>query len=440
ALNASFSRENKEHVAEVEELYTYLDTQMLTSTRERMESERKYKDEARDRQDDVSRLEQQLDNERVRSEKMVNELRRELQDTQSELESLSSFNLRPFLIVLSFSPGRGKAAQMEEELKSLRKELADSREKHRLEQHEQQVDFWREREAMRMQMLDRIRQGAVGGQDKAKSNFLDVTAEMLDSSVHRTIMENQHLTDELAVQSAEIEKLVHQNQATACGVHPRLGERAAMRRDLELQRQQEATEVRRMKILPRTISRAVYAPIQLTRSVARKKLAESSVQQQAKLKEQLGQTLCQCACLLCARQAKEQIDSQAQEISQQKERISKLTHSLRDAQQRVRHLTEKLRFEQLLTPPTPVANIFDGIVMCKQRKADVEDAEVAAEGKAKSYTEASPSLKEEYERMSGRPQSSRPTGSPRMREQIDRPASGQHRAAQLSYGAGIVFL
>lgn len=78
-------------MAEVEELYTYLDTQMLTSTRERMESERKYKDEARDRQDDVSRLEQQLDNERVRSEKMVNELRRELQDTQSELESLSSF-------------------------------------------------------------------------------------------------------------------------------------------------------------------------------------------------------------------------------------------------------------------------------------------------------------------------------------------------------------
>lgn len=58
---------------------------------------------------------------------------------------------------------------------------------------------------------------------QAKSNFLDVTAEMLDSSVHRTIMENQHLTDELAVQSAEIEKLVHQNQATACGVYPRLG-------------------------------------------------------------------------------------------------------------------------------------------------------------------------------------------------------------------------
>lgn len=57
---------------------------------------------------------------------------------------------------------------------------------------------------MHDQMLERIKH--------AKTNFLDITAEMLDSTVHRTILENQRLGDELAIQSTQIEKLVRSNE------------------------------------------------------------------------------------------------------------------------------------------------------------------------------------------------------------------------------------
>lgn len=82
--------------------------------------------------------------------------------------------------------------------------VSQEREQRRLAEHEQQVNFWRQRQSMHDQMLERIKQ--------AKTNFLDITAEMLDSTVHSTILENQRLADELAVQSTQIEKLIRSNE------------------------------------------------------------------------------------------------------------------------------------------------------------------------------------------------------------------------------------
>ncbi|KAL1523558.1 hypothetical protein AB1Y20_018494 [Prymnesium parvum] len=293
---AAFTRSSKEHEAEVEDLYAYLDTQLLASAVDRYEAERRQRDEARERKAEVRRLEEQLDGERKASEETIEALRAELAAARAELAGLAD----------------RKREQMEEELRTLRHQLSDEREKHHRKEHEQQVSFWRERQATHHQMLERIRQ--------AKTNFLDITAEMLDSTVHSTIMENQHLADELAVQSSQIEKLVHHNQEL-------LKERDTVRRELALQRQQEAMEVRR--------------------SVARKKLAQSSVEQQASLNEQL-------------RQAQRHAEGQCERILMQEARISKLVCSLEAAQQQVAELAarvddqEELIDERFREEPLPV--------------------------------------------------------------------------------------
>ena len=197
--HAGYIKARKEQAEEVDELYTYLDTQMLHSARERYDFERKYRDECKARKEEVAAMQAQLDEQRARSDEKITQLQEELAATQAELEALVEF--------------RGVRPQMEAEMSALRKQLEDEREKRRREEHEQQVNFWRERQAMHEQMLERIRQ--------AKTNFLDITAEMLDSTVHRTIVENQHLLDELAVQSSQARAARASDPAALAGRRPR---------------------------------------------------------------------------------------------------------------------------------------------------------------------------------------------------------------------------
>ena len=44
--------------------------------------------------------------------------------------------------------------------------------------------------------------------EQAKAKFLDITSQMLDSTVHRTMLENQHMTEEIEMQSEAMEKLI----------------------------------------------------------------------------------------------------------------------------------------------------------------------------------------------------------------------------------------
>ena len=67
-------------------------------------------------------------------------------------------------------------------MKALRQAIQDEKDERRRAEHRLQVDLWRQREALNVQMMERLKQ--------AKTNFLDITAEMLDSTVHRTMLDN----------------------------------------------------------------------------------------------------------------------------------------------------------------------------------------------------------------------------------------------------------
>jgi hypothetical protein len=149
---------------EQDELYEYLDAQMLSTARDRQANEAALHAFQVDSQRAYAQLQQQLqDSERANANEIAL-LRAELDAKERELTELHEF--------------RGVRPAMELELKSLRQQVLDEQEARRREEHNMQVDLWRQREALNKQMLERIKQ--------AKTNFLDITGEMLDSTVHRT--------------------------------------------------------------------------------------------------------------------------------------------------------------------------------------------------------------------------------------------------------------
>ena len=165
-------------------------------------------------------------------------LRVELEAKDQELRELHDF--------------RGVRPAMEAELRALRQQIVDEQETRKREEHNLQVDLWRQREALNKQMMERVKQ--------AKTNFLDITSEMLDSTVHRTMLENQNMCDELALMSTRLNSLLHENQK----LH---AECTSLKRELQLQKETEVAEVKR--------------------SLARRKLAATATAQQETLAQEL---------------------------------------------------------------------------------------------------------------------------------------------------------
>ena len=225
---------------EAEEVYQYLDAQMLAQGKERLTNETELRQAKVDAQRTQADLQRQLEELQRESSHTIELLRTDLATKDYELKALIEF--------------RGIRPQMEAELADLKREVVHEQDSRRRDEHNSQVEMWRQREALNKQMMERMQQ--------AKAKFLDITAEMLDSTVHRTMLENQNMTEEISLQASSMEDLIIQNEKLK-------KEKVALQRELMLQREQETAEVRR--------------------SLARRKLAQTATQQQDQVSGQMHQ-------------------------------------------------------------------------------------------------------------------------------------------------------
>ena len=223
---------------ESDELYEYLDAQMLSTARDRQANEAALQTFQLESQKAHAALTQQMVDADRAAKAEISLLRVELEAKDQELRELHDF--------------RGVRPAMEAELRALRQQIVDEQETRKREEHNLQVDLWRQREALNKQMMERVKQ--------AKTNFLDITSEMLDSTVHRTMLENQNMCDELALMSTRLNSLLHENQK----LH---AECTSLKRELQLQKETEVAEVKR--------------------SLARRKLAATATAQQETLAQEL---------------------------------------------------------------------------------------------------------------------------------------------------------
>ena len=290
----------REQAAEREDLYEYVDAQMLHTARDRLANEIALRQFQTDADRERASLQQRLGDQERSTASTITKLRAELAERTAELEYLVEF--------------RGKRATMEAELVSLREQLAAERESRKQYEHERDVEAWRQREALNAEMLKRI--------TRAKAAFLEITSEMLDSTVHRTMLENQNMSDELQALSARLDGLLHENLSL-------MSERASLSRELELQRQQEVTEVRR--------------------SLARRKLAETATERHEALSRDLELARSDLAVAHARATAHEAtIRKQQLQLQSAERRVGALTARVREQQSFIER-----RFHQH-EPPEPV--------------------------------------------------------------------------------------
>lgn len=96
---------------EVDEIYTYLDTQMLHSARERYDYEMRYRREVKERAAEVSALQQLLEVQAAQAVERDARQQRELELTRAELRELLEF--------------RGVRPKMQAEINGLKEELRE---------------------------------------------------------------------------------------------------------------------------------------------------------------------------------------------------------------------------------------------------------------------------------------------------------------------------
>ena len=289
---------------DTEEVYQYLDAQMLAQGRERLTSEAELLQAKAEAQRTQGELQRQLEDLQRESSRTIELLRSDLANKDNELKALTEF--------------RGIRPQMEAELADLKREVMREQDFRKRDEHNSQVEMWRQREVLNKQMMERMQQ--------AKAKFLDITAEMLDSTVHRTMLENQNMTEEISLQASCMEGLIAQNEKLT-------KEKGALHRELGLQREQEAAEVRR--------------------SLARRKLAQTATQQHDHLSAEMAQLRVELKLATDRAQVHETT-------------ISKLNGQLGAAQRRVGVLMKRVAQQQsliekrlgsvehpIVVPPTP---------------------------------------------------------------------------------------
>ena len=133
---------------EADELYEYLDAQMLSTARDRQANEAALRTFQQESQQAIKGLQQQLEDKERASALEVAGLKAELEAATDELRALKDF--------------RGVRPQMEAELKQLRQAVIDEKDERRRHEHQLQVDLWRQREALNKQMMERIKQASHG--------------------------------------------------------------------------------------------------------------------------------------------------------------------------------------------------------------------------------------------------------------------------------------
>ena len=201
---------------ELEDVYSYVDTQMLHSARERHAYEKKIREAEEERAMAAETAEKEEEEARRAADATAAALREELAQKQAELDALVVF--------------RERQPVLEGELAELRQLVAHQQATQREREHELNVRAWKQREALNEEMLSRIAQ--------AKENFLDLTDSMLDKTAQRTIQRNAMVEEELDVQGGFLRRAIDDNdQLRAKG--------AALKRELGLLRQQGTAEVRR---------------------------------------------------------------------------------------------------------------------------------------------------------------------------------------------------
>jgi hypothetical protein len=151
------------HTVETEEVYQYLDAQMLAQGRDRLANESELRQVKADAQRTQADLQQQLDELQRESTRTIALLRSDLQAKEEELVAVQEF--------------RGVRPRMEAELAELKRSVELEQLARKRDEHNLQVEMWQQREALNKQMMERIQQ--------AKAKFLDITSQMLDSTVHR---------------------------------------------------------------------------------------------------------------------------------------------------------------------------------------------------------------------------------------------------------------
>ena len=270
--------------AETEEVYQYLDAQMLAQGRDRLANEAELRQVKMDAQKDHNDLQRQLDDLQRESSRTIELLRADLQSKEEELQAVQEF--------------RGVRPRMESELADLKRSVQQEQEARKRDEHALHVEMWQQREALNAQMLERIQQ--------AKAKFLEITSQMLDSTVHRTMLENQHMTEELQMQSDAMEQLIRENTDLTA-------ERTALKMQIRMQREQEVAEVRR--------------------SLARRKLAQTATQQHDALSDEL-------------RRARADLKLARERSAAHEQTIERLGSQLSTAQRRVGALMQKVGRQQ----------------------------------------------------------------------------------------------
>ena len=193
---------------ETNELYTYLDTQMLASARERQGYEAQLRQAERRRKEELADLTTRMELQQATASEMIRALRVELKERSDEVEALHEHQL--------------KGPERDAEIARLKEKLTREEQAIQEERSSMHLKEFKLRKDLNQEMYARIHQ--------AKANFLDITGSMLDSTVHRTLLQNQHMQEDVALMSQRVEQTVGQNKGL-------LAQRKALQ--LELRVQQE---------------------------------------------------------------------------------------------------------------------------------------------------------------------------------------------------------
>ena len=284
---------------ELEDVYSYVDTQMLHSARERHAYEKKIREAEEERAAAAETAEKEEEEARRAADATATVLREELAQKQAELDALVVF--------------RERQPVLEGELAELRQLVAHQQATQREREHELNVRAWKQREALNEEMLSRIAQ--------AKENFLDLTDSMLDKTAQRTIQRNAMVEEELDVQGGFLRRAIDDNdQLRAKG--------AALKRELGLLRQQGTAEVRR--------------------SVAHRQLAVAAAAQHDALATALDDARAEAeASAARERRARDELAKAHAQLDASRRQCAALASALRDARMRHAHAAGPE------PPPTP---------------------------------------------------------------------------------------
>jgi len=133
---------------------------------------------------------------------------------------------------------RKKKEQIEEELESRGKALAELKEFHETTVSDLERRHVMEKDRLKKEMLFKLRE--------TKANLLKMTDNQLDTTTKRTIAENEQMSSELAWQSKETEKLIHRNDKL-------VGENQSLKRELSLSKQTEEQMAKKVNVYQKTI-------------------------------------------------------------------------------------------------------------------------------------------------------------------------------------------